>query len=246
MNPSARTLLIDDEEPARDDLRRALLAHPHVAIVGEAGRFPEAQAALQRDDYDLVLLDIQLRGGNGFDLVPLVRPGARIIFVTAHDQYALRAFAVNALDYLLKPVQADRLGEALRRVAAVAPDPSTNALRADDVVHVKTGPGSARFVRVSDIAVISSQDNYSEVRLATGEHFLVRQTLAAWEARLPASHFLRVHRQYVVNLLRIDGYTHLDEETTALRVASAPDSIRARRAHWPELLTRLAALGRKL
>jgi two-component system LytT family response regulator len=241
-----RTLLIDDEAAARDDLRRLLAAHPAVTVTGEAGRLAEAQALLGRDDYDLVLLDIQLRGGSGFDLVPLVRPGARVIFVTAHDQYALRAFEVNALDYLLKPVEAPRLAAALSRTAGAAPEPSTAALRSDDVVQIKTGPGAARFVRVADIVLVTSQDNYSDVRLATGEHFLVRQTLAAWEARLPASHFMRVHRQALVSLSRIDGYTHADEETTHLQIAGLGEPVRARRGHWPELRERLTALGRKL
>lgn len=246
MTPSPqRTLLIDDEPSARDDLRRALTVHPHVTVTGEAGRLAEAQALLARDDYDLVLLDIQLRGGSGFDLVPLVRPGARIIFVTAHDQYALRAFEVNALDYLLKPVEAARLAEALRRAATPA-EPSQSALRNDDIVQVKTGPGAARFVRVADIGLITSSDNYSDVRLASGEHFLVRQTLASWEERLPAAQFMRVHRQAIVSLARVEGFTHADEETTLLRLAGLPEPVRARRQHLPELQTRLASLGRKL
>lgn len=241
-----RTLLIDDETSARDDLRRLLAAHPEITVNGEAGRLAEAQALLGRDDYDLVLLDIQLRGGSGFDLVPLVRPAARIIFVTAHDQYALRAFDVNALDYLLKPVEPARLAAALRRTAGAPPEPSTAALRNDDVVQIKTGPGAARFVRVADIVLVTSQDNYSDVRLASGEHFLVRQTLASWESRLPAAHFMRVHRQALVSLPRIEGYAHADEETTQLQVAGLGEPVRARRAHWPELRERLAALGRKL
>jgi two-component system LytT family response regulator len=247
VTPSAqRTLLIDDEASARDDLRRLLAAHPGVSIIGEAGRFADAQARLARSDYDLVLLDIQLRGGNGFDLVPLVRPEARIIFVTAHDQYALRAFAVNALDYLLKPVEPARLAEALRRASAAPPEPSTTALRPDDVVQVKTGPGAARFVRVPDILVVTSQDNYSAVHLIAGEQFLVRQTLANWEERLPATHFMRVHRQALINLDRIEGYSFADEETALLQLAGHPEPVRARRTHWPDLIARLAALGRKL
>lgn len=241
-----RTLLIDDEASARDDLRRLLASHPAVTVAGEAGRFAEAQALLRQSDYDLVLLDIQLRGGNGFELVPFVRPEAHIIFVTAHDRYALRAFEVNALDYLLKPVEAGRLAEALRRAAMAPAEPSTAALRSDDVVHVKTGPGAARFVRVADILAVQSQDNYSEVRLGDGEHLLVRQTLAAWEQRLPVAQFMRVHRQAIVNLGRITGYTHLDEETTVLQLAGVADPVRARRAHWAELTARLAALGRVL
>lgn len=242
-----RAVIIDDEINARKDLRKLLAEHPEVSIVGEAARFDEARALLQKGEYDLVFLDVQLLGGSGFDLVPDVRSEARIIFATAYDQFAFRAFEVNALDYLQKPVRTARLAEALRRVGAPVPAPAPSpALRVDDVVQVKTGPGAARFVRVADIALINSQDNYSEVRLLAGEHFLVRQTLATWEDRLPSTHFLRVHRQAIVNLTRIEGFSHSDEETTLLRMAGLTEPVRARRQHLPELQTRLAGLGRKL
>lgn len=236
-----RLLLIDDEAAARDDLRRLLAAHAHVAIVGEAGRLDAARELLQRGDYDLVLLDVQLRGGSGFDLVPDVRPGARIVFVTAFDRYALRAFEVNALDYLLKPVEPARLEQALLRAApAAAPETS---LQSGDIVQVKTGPGAAHFVRVNDLVTISSEDNYSALLLTSGKRLLVRQTLNAWEQRLPPAHFLRVHRQHIVNLRFIEGFSHEDEETTLLRLAHATEPVRARRLHWPLLQQRLAALG---
>jgi two-component system LytT family response regulator len=241
-----KALIIDDEVAGRKDLRALLAAHPEVVVTGEAASLDEARKLLRAGGYDLVFLDVQLLGGSGFDLVPDVAPGARIIFVTAYDQFALRAFEVNALDYLHKPVRTARLAEALRRAAAAPPETSTAALRTDDVVQVKTGPGSARFVRVADILLVTSQDNYSDVRLATGEHFLVRQTLASWEERLPASHFMRVHRQALVSLGCITGYTHADEETTQLTVAGLAEPVRARRTHWPELRERLAGLGRKL
>src|SRR4051812_3009110 len=103
-----RALLIDDEALARDALRVLLEGHPEVKIAGTAATVGQGRTLLARDDYDIVFLDIQLRGGSGFDLVPHVRPGAQIIFVTAHDEHALRAFEVNALDYLLKPVRPER------------------------------------------------------------------------------------------------------------------------------------------
>jgi two-component system LytT family response regulator len=248
-----KAIIIDDEVSARRDLRTLLGAHPDVTIVGEAALIDDARVLLQRDDYDLVFLDIQLLGGTGFDLVPDVRAEARIIFVTAYDQFALRAFEVNALDYLRKPLRVARLADSLRRVPVVATAPAAAepvsppsvppVLRPDDLISVKTGPGATRFIRVADIVSLTSQDNYSELRLASGEHFLVRQTLTAWEERLPSTHFLRVHRQTIVSLLRIEGFSHLDEETSALRIAGLKETVRARRAHWPELRARLAALG---
>jgi two-component system LytT family response regulator len=238
-----RALIIDDEVSARADLRLLLAAHPDVTIVGEAALIVQAQALLARDDYDLVFLDIQLLGGTGFELVPQVRAGARIIFVTAHDNFALRAFEVNALDYLLKPVRVARLAESFARLAAPVPAGAAPALRSDDVVYVKTGPGAARFVRVPEILLLVSQDNYSEVRLSTGEHFLVRQTLAAWEERLPATHFMRVHRRSIVNLSQIEGFENQDDEVALLRVTGLTEPVRARRQNWTELRARLTALG---
>ena len=116
-----RALLIDDEELAREELRRLLSAHPDVEIVGEADEVPAGRTRLAVADYDLVLLDIQLAGGSGFDLVPHVAPSARIIFVTAHNEFAIRAFEVNALDYLLKPVSPTRLAASLARLAPASP-----------------------------------------------------------------------------------------------------------------------------
>ncbi|MEY2878525.1 MAG: two-component system, regulatory protein [Verrucomicrobiota bacterium] len=175
-----RILLIDDEPPARNFLRQALAEHPAVTIVGEAGTVTEARAQLARADYDLVLLDIQLRGGTGFDLVPSVRAGARIIFVTAYDQHALRAFAANALDYLLKPVDPARLAEALQRadatgeIASRAPWP---ALAPSDLVQVKIGAGTTRFIPLATIALITTADNYTELTLADGARHFVRRSL---------------------------------------------------------------------
>src|SRR5687768_13743068 len=96
-----RALIIDDEPLACLDLRVRLMAHPEIVVTGEAGTLAEGRTALARDTYDVVFLDVQLRGGTGFDLVPYVRPNARIVFVTGYDRFALRAFEVNALDYLL-------------------------------------------------------------------------------------------------------------------------------------------------
>lgn len=249
LTPPRRALLIDDEPAARDDLRRMLGAHPEVVVIDEAGRVPDAQAVLARDDYDLVFLDVQLRGGTGFDLVPAIRPGARIIFVTAFDQYALRAFAVNALDYLLKPVEPARLAESLRRLS-VAPDPASSdppRLNRSDTVLLKTATDAARFVPLTRIAVIFSNENYTELRLTTGEKFIARRPLKAWEEQLPAADFMRVHRTALVNLHTLRRAAHLDREVTHLFLENdAAQPVRARRELWPEIERRLASLGRKL
>lgn len=241
-----RALLIDDEATARADLRAKLAAHPEVEIVGEAATWRNARALLGRTDYDLVFLDIQLIGGNAFDLVPDVQPGARIVFATAYDTYALRAFQINALDYLLKPVEPSRLADSLRRLPAPPSDacaagPEDGALRLDDVVYLRSGQ-RARFALVAEITVITANDNYCEVQLVDGARVFLRKTLRAWEDALPASQFMRVHRTQIVNLSRVTGYERDGDEHTRLFLAGAASPVQASRERWPQLRERLAAL----
>jgi two-component system LytT family response regulator len=250
-----RALVIDDEPPARQEMRRLLAAgHPDVSIVGEAGRIADAVLALARPDYDLVFLDVQLRGGTGFDLVPQIRPQARIIFVTGHDQYALRAFEVNALDYLLKPVEPARLAESLRRLtnpehrrAPESPTWRPVALRLDDTTFLKTDTDAARFVRLRDILVIFSNENYTELWLADRTKIFVRRTLKAWADQLPPADFMRVHRTVLVNLHAVVRGVHFNRRTTHLFLQGLPEDkpVRARREDWPEIELRLAALPRQ-
>lgn len=242
-----RILLIDDEPSARHFLRLALEEHPGVAIAGEAGTMIEARTLLCRIDYDLVLLDIQLRGGTGFDLVPDVRAEARVIFVTAYDQHALRAFTVNALDYLLKPVDPARLAEALERAsesirpAARLPLPGFGP---DDIVHVKTGAGTTRFIPLASIAVITTADNYTELTLADGARHFVRRPLKSWEDSLPVETFVRVHRHAIVNLAHLRRIDRATDETTLLTLTGVAEPVRASFRYAPELRARLDVLDR--
>jgi len=243
-----RTLIIDDEPAAREDLRRLLGAHPEIRIIGEAGRLAEAEALLTTAEYQLVLLDVELRGGTGFELLPHVRPDARVIFVTAHSQYAVRAFEINALDYLVKPITATRLDAALRRVATHAgePAPTPTGLSLDDLVHLKTGNGTTRFVALTDIVDIESDENYTTVRQAGGPPLLVRRTLKSWEDALPAAQFARVHRTTIINLARYRGSDRQSHQTTLLHLEGLAEPVQASYRYLPEVRARLAALGREL
>lgn len=245
-----RALLIDDESAARADLRGKLAAHPAVQVVAESATARSARELLAREDYDLVFLDIQLIGGNAFDLTPSVREGAHIVFVTAHDHYAIRAFEINALDYLLKPVVPARLAATLARLArpragdAEVTDAPPVALQLDDEIYLRGGR-HARFAPVADISVISAQDNYSEVWLADGARVLLRKSLAAWEAVLPAPQFMRVHRTLIVNLARVTRYERDADEHTRLFVEGAAEPVCPSRARWAELRERLATIRRE-
>lgn len=246
-----KALLIDDEAPARAALRGLLRDHPEIAVAGEAGLLADAARLLEAGDYDLVFLDIQLRGGTGFDLLPLIRPGARTIFVTAFDHFAVRAFEVNALDYLVKPVRPERLTAALGRLTA--PSPAATAaplapttLTPDDLVHLKIGNGTTRFVAIAEVALVEAEENYSAVHLAGGQRLFVRRTMKSWEQQLPATHFVRVHRGAIINLARYRGSDRESAETTLLRLDGLDTPVRASFRHLSELRTRLAALGRQL
>lgn len=239
-----RALLIDDEPPARNVLRALLAAHGGVQIVGEAATLRAARDLLAGPDYTLVFLDIQLRGGTGFDVVPLVRPEAAVVFVTAHDEYALRAFEVNALDYLLKPIKPERLARTLARLgvagappAAPAPPPA-GALRPDDTVYVRTD-GGARFLELAGIAAVRSCENYSELELVTGERVLVRQTLKAWGDTLPSPPFARAHRQAIVNLRCLLRIEEDGGDAPLLHLQGLKAPLRASRREWTELRTLL-------
>jgi two-component system LytT family response regulator len=231
-----RALLVDDEVIARDALAALLRAHPEITVVGAAATAAQAQEVLARADYDVVFLDIQLRGGSGFDLVPHVRPGAEIIFVTAHDEYALRAFEANAVDYLLKPVHPDRLARSVQRIGAGAPaePPPLPRLRDDDTVFLKLDAG-ARFVALASIGAVLSCENYTEVLLGNGEKLLVRRTLKAWEESLPRPPFARAHRQALVNLTRLLRVEDDGGDGPLLHVAGLAAPLRASRREWPAL-----------
>lgn len=238
-----RALLIEDEAPAREDFRRLLTAHPEVAIVGEASSVASARTCLATPDYDLVFLDIQLIGGTGFELVPHVRPEARIVFVTAYDQHALRAFEVNALDYLLKPVSPARLAQALARVATPTPadhQPPRVPLASDDRLLLRLGSGNERFVRIAEIRQIVSCENYTEIWIEAGEHVLVRKTLSTWEAELPAAQFVRVHRTTIVNVARITRIDRVTDSSSLVHLDGVADPVTASYRYLPALREALA------
>lgn len=243
-----RILIIDDDLFARKSLRAMLSTCSGIAIVGEAGTLKTARELLAKQSYDLVFLDIQLLDGNGFDLVPHVRFGAHVIFVSGHAEHALRAFAVNALDYLEKPVEKQRLDESLRRYAERTALPArrepnrsrTLSFLSNDVVRLDSG-AHARFSPIADISVIESQENYSLVRLSDGTSVLVRRSLKAWEKLLPRLHFMRVHRLAIVNYSRIVSYERNAAQSVLLAVAGVSDPIHVSRRLWADLKQRLDA-----
>jgi two-component system LytT family response regulator len=199
-----KAIIIDDEPFVRDDLRHMLASHMEIEVAAEAGTIAGAKQKLAAGSFQMVFLDIQLRGGSGFDLLPFIDPSTDIIFITAHDEFAVWAFEVNALDYLLKPVTADRLAGSLARLKSIIiseqTGPSkTGRLESGDSVFIKTDSGRL-FVRLDEIAAITAiGGNYAALYLASGQKLLARKTLKEWETMLPPSLFSRIHRASIIN-----------------------------------------------
>jgi two-component system LytT family response regulator len=191
-----KALIIDDERLARVELRRLLSAHPDVEIVGEASGAEQALRLISELLPDVIFLDIQMPGMTGFELLERLDDEIpEIIFTTAYDQHAIRAFEVNALDYLLKPVAADRLSSALGRV-------STKPGRRVSRVFVREGE-RCWLVRLSDIRLLESEGNYARLHFGN-ERPLIRRSLDSLEEQLDESLFFRANRRQILNLTSIE------------------------------------------
>ncbi|WP_343653345.1 LytTR family DNA-binding domain-containing protein [Stenotrophomonas sp.] len=210
MSDMLRVLIVDDARLARQELRTLLSAWPWVQCVGEADDVPAAREAIATLAPDLVLLDVQMPSGSGFDVLDGLERVPAVVFVTAYDTYAVRAFQANALDYLVKPVEAPRLLEALQRarqredMQAEVPA-ARGALGAHDQVFVRDGE-RCWFVAVSEIRRLVVEGNYTRLWFR-GENALLSRSLSALEARLPADMFFRANRSTLVNLRRIRAVT---------------------------------------
>jgi two-component system LytT family response regulator len=222
-----KTLIVDDERLARTEVRRLLEQHPDVEVVGEAANADEAEQRLSAFDIDLLLLDVQMPGATGFDLLERLDRVPIVVFTTAYDAYALRAFEVNAFDYLMKPIRPERLASALEKargalLARQAADgarerPGTAApvksRSASDRIFIRDGD-RCWIVAVVEIALIEAEGNYSRVHFGSN-HPLIRSPLSALESRLDAAMFFRANRSQLFNLRFVEGVdTAVDDGLT--------------------------------
>jgi DNA-binding LytR/AlgR family response regulator len=212
------TLIVDDESPARDRLRRMLAGIEAVEIVGEAESGVQAVEMIEQQNPDLVLLDIQMPGLDGFEVIEALEEPPPVIFVTAYDEYAIRAFEVNALDYLLKPFSQERLERAIRRAREELTEERDYAGRltplleslADQGRYVtrlavhdrRSGRDRIRVLDVDEIDWISTEREEVLVHVGEGA-YPIRRTLFELEARLDPARFFRAHRSAIVNLDRV-------------------------------------------
>lgn len=195
-----KALVVDDEAPARSELRYLLGEAGGVEVVGEANNATEALQLIKAIPYDVIFLDIHMPGVSGVQLAEALaahpRPPA-IIFVTAHSEHAVKAFEVKATDYLVKPVEIDRLKQAITRLAPVAEQAPARVER----IPVEKA-GKKLLISIDDILYIMAKDDYSYLHTST-DRYLSTMSLASLEAKLEQADFFRIHRRYLVNLSRV-------------------------------------------
>ena len=205
-----KAIIIDDERLARTELKKLLQDYPEVEVIDEAANAEEGISKIEAQQPDLIFLDIQMPGKTGFDMLAQLERSPQVIFTTAYDEFALKAFEVNALDYLLKPVEPKRLADAIQKLHSLeSKEPrienintNNSILTEADQVFVKDGE-RCWFVKLGEIRLFESVGNYAKVYFA-GHKPLILKSLNALEERLDEKTFFRANRKHIVNLRMVE------------------------------------------
>lgn len=205
-----RAIIVDDERLARAELRKLLSDFPEIEVLDEAANVDEALEKIDQLQPDIIFLDINMPGKTGFDLLQELDKSPMVIFTTAYDEYAVKAFEVNALDYVVKPIEPKRLADAINRVneafkkekIAMEESASQGLLNENDQVFVKDGE-RCWFIKLSDIRLIESVGNYAKIYFGNYKP-LILKSLNALEERLDERTFFRANRKHIVNLRMVE------------------------------------------
>ena len=232
-----KAIIVDDERLARVNLKKLLEPHSQIEIVGEASSCQGTVDMINMFNPQLIFLDIQLSGETGFDLLEMIDSSIKIIFVTAYDEYAMRAFEVNAIDYLLKPVNPERLKASIERVMIKekAQKSAAKSYEYSDSIYVRLNNYASRFIKISSITCIEPVGNYSKIVTSEGKHCLVLKTLKQWQEELPDNNFVRIHRSSIVNIEHVD---HIDKNPDTGHLAflkNKPEPIEVSRRYAKKL-----------
>ena len=237
MDSRIKALIVDDEPLARTALATLLAEHGQVEIIGMAGGVKEARALLALQAPDVVFLDMEMPGGSGLELEPFIPFSTRTIFVTAFADYALQAFEFGASDYLVKPVDSQRLEIALARLLRQLPvwgDPVADSYLTLEV------DGKANRVKAAEILWIKAQQNYSVVRIkGWASSLMVPKSMADWESDLPAESFERLDRSLMVNVMRVQTVSWLSRDETLVEFQDDTQPLRLGRTAARRLKVRL-------
>lgn len=200
-----KAIIVDDERLARNELKRLLADYPEIEIIEECNSAEDAILAVDKLKPDVVFLDIHMPGKDGFGVLEELDYMPHVIFITAYDEYAIKAFEVNALDYLLKPIEVDRLKDAINKVRAELVDPveKSDKLGVDDQVFVKDGD-RCWFVNLSDVPMFESEGNYVRVYFDNNKP-LILKSLNNLSNKLDEASFFRANRKFIINLNWVDS-----------------------------------------
>ena len=219
-----KALIIEDEPLAIDNLKFYLKNYP-IEVIGAAHKIQEAVKFIKKEKPDVVFLDINLSGENGFDLFDRVNINFKIIFVTAYDEYAVRAFEVNALDYILKPLKKERIAKTMERVFQTpSVDEQKRYYTMDDTIFLLTGT-RACFIKLKDICYIQADSCYSKIFSSNRTCKSSTHTLKKWEELLPEHEFIRIHRSFILNVNHVGGIKKRKNGTYEVDLDSMKDSI---------------------
>ncbi len=199
MSKKCKVVIVDDEKLARSDFSDILTKFPNVIVAGEASNIAEAVTVIKTTKPDIVFLDIHLKSENGFDLIDKIDSSINVVFVTAYDQYAIRAFEVNAQDYLLKPVNPERLGKAFEKFEIPVKSEEPAKLEYDDSIFLLLNH-NYRFLKINELVAISSAGDYTTLFTIDAKKHISSKSVKEWEERLPERNFCRIHRSTIINL----------------------------------------------
>ncbi len=241
MTKELKAIIVDDERLARRELRSLLSHHPRIKIINEANSVRRAAELIAEAKPDVVFLDIQMPGESGFDLFEMTDADFDVIFVTAFDQYAIRAFEVNALDYLLKPIAPRRLAQAIEKLSEkkTSHHDSSKKLEYDDHIFLSLDD-RFRFIKVSAIRCITAQGDYTEIHTTVDKRSLALKPLREWEERLPEKHFVRIHRSTIVNFEHIEKIEKWFNNSYIVHIAGISDPFVLSRRYAARLKVRFA------
>lgn len=234
-------LIIDDERLARNALKKKLEAFPEIEIVGEASNVINAVAAIEEHNPDLLFLDIQLYNETGFDILDKIKYDGKIIFVTAHDEFAIRAFEINAVDYILKPISHERLRNAIERLNSneKIKEYKTDPFKYEDRILVMCGD-RMKFVKLENVSHITALGDFSGINTSDGSEYLTSRSMNEWEDRLPGRYFMRIHRSTIINIEFIEKAEKWFNYSSLIKLKGVENSFKVSRSYFKKIKERFS------
>jgi two-component system, LytTR family, response regulator len=233
------TLIIDDERLARLNLRNKLNMFSEIEVIGEASGMETGIRAIRDFNPDLLFLDIKLSDGNGFDLLNKVEFKGKVIFQTAYDEYACRAFEINAIDYLLKPITKERLKKVITNLISSENENNVHKIqrfRYDDRIMIEQKK-NIHFIKIENIICIKADREYTTIVEKGGKEYLVLKSIGDWQKELPDEQFARVHRNSIINFNYIERSERL-VNTANIFLISIPEPVSISRGYYKLMKTR--------